>query len=380
MNLLPATSWLQVWFAHPWAFWLFALLPAWGILTFLAVRRRRLAVARLGSLPALAALTVDRPYLRQLRVLSSLSAFVFLVVGMAGPRWGRDWEQTAPVRDLVVLLDVSRTMLAESPRRLDRAREALLDLSRIVAQRGGYRLGLVVFAARAEVVCPLTRDYDHFRDALDNLDVVLTRATLRPSRDGPRSGTRMGAGLQAAARLHDPRFHGFQDILMISDGDDPLRDEEWRVGVQKCLAQKIPAHTVGVGDPDRGIPIPVGIGDSREDFLRNGENRPILTQLDETPLREIAFGTGGTYTLAGTKALPLEEWFRTRIESRPAREEDDESLPTYRLRSAWFFAAAFLMLTLEMTLGLQGRHQLRTQATGVSIWRLRFGLAKAVKT
>ena len=36
-----------------------------------------------------------------------------------------------------------------------------------------------------------------------------------------------GAALEEGVRAHDPRFPGSQDILLISDGDDPQDDREW---------------------------------------------------------------------------------------------------------------------------------------------------------
>src|SRR5262249_7994535 len=58
----------------------------------------------------------------------------------AGPRWGTDWTQApAPGRDLVVVLDLSRSMLAEDvlPSRQERAKQALRELSFSLQRRGG---------------------------------------------------------------------------------------------------------------------------------------------------------------------------------------------------------------------------------------------------
>ena len=71
-----------------------------------------------------------------------------LVLGIAGPQWGRDWTQpVAPGRDLVVVLDLSRSMFAEQPSRLHRARAGLVKLAEALKERGGHRVALIVFAA-----------------------------------------------------------------------------------------------------------------------------------------------------------------------------------------------------------------------------------------
>src|SRR5262249_23508532 len=147
-----------------------------------------------------------------------------LVIGIAGPQWGRDWTQAvAPGRDLVVVLDLSRSMLAEQPSRLHRARAGLINLAESLRERGGHRVARVVFAGRAKVVCPLTHDYDHFREAVEEIDADRLPPDIAPTDDDP-SGTRIGAGIRAAVDLHDPRNRGFQDVLLLSDGDDPARD------------------------------------------------------------------------------------------------------------------------------------------------------------
>src|SRR5919202_6075161 len=131
-----------------------------------------------------------------------------LGLGAAGPQWGRDWgEALAPGRDLVVALDCSRSMLAETPSRLERARAALLDLSRGVRRHGGHRLGLVLFAGRARLACPLTHDYDHFRITVEAIDPAVVPPDLVPAPGSP-SGTRIGLGLAQAVAAHDERFRG----------------------------------------------------------------------------------------------------------------------------------------------------------------------------
>src|SRR3954452_21521965 len=158
-------------FAYPPALTLLALLPVLGLLALWSGYRRRQALARLGSVLALETFLPARRWPRLLRGLFLLPGLLCLALGTAGPQWGRDWDQSAASgRDLVVVLDCSRSMFAEAPSRLERARAGLLDLSRAVEKRGGHRLALVVFAGRARRACPLTHDYDHFRDRVRQIN------------------------------------------------------------------------------------------------------------------------------------------------------------------------------------------------------------------
>src|SRR5262249_32807162 len=130
-----------------------------------------------------------------------------LIIGIAGPRWGRSEsaDTASDHGDLVIVLDVSRSMLAEQPSRQERALRALRDLADNFASYGGPRVALVVFAAQAKTVFPLTNDYDHFHHALDQIDADDLPPSLRPNADADSvSGTRIGAGLKSGVELLAP--------------------------------------------------------------------------------------------------------------------------------------------------------------------------------
>src|SRR5262245_27233518 len=138
------------WFANPWALSLLALPAALGLLTLWGAWRRRRALARFGDAASLDALVEPPGWRRRLAGLCLSLGLMLLALGVAGPQWGRDWDQSAaPGRDLVVVVDCSRSMTAETPSRLDRARAALRDLAQTLQRRGGNRVALVAFAARA---------------------------------------------------------------------------------------------------------------------------------------------------------------------------------------------------------------------------------------
>src|SRR5215472_8243954 len=189
---------LNHWFANPWAFWLLGVPPVLGLLGVFALRRRNRALARLGSQPALELLVAERRWVRLLRGFLASLAVTLLVLGIAGPQWGRDWSQpVAPGRDLVVVLDLSRSMFAEQPSRLQRAQAGLVKLAESLQERGGHRVALVVFAAHARVMCPLTHDYDRFREMIERLGPDRLPPEIAATDDDP-SGTRIGSGIRAA--------------------------------------------------------------------------------------------------------------------------------------------------------------------------------------
>src|SRR5437016_3625180 len=100
-------------FARPGLLWLLLVLPVFVGVNRWAARRRRAAVARIGR-PAAVAGQLTHPVSRRqwLGVFYPL-AWVLLVLGVAGPRWGKSDETGIAVgRDVVVVIDLSRSMQA----------------------------------------------------------------------------------------------------------------------------------------------------------------------------------------------------------------------------------------------------------------------------
>jgi Ca-activated chloride channel family protein len=237
------------------------------------------------------------------------------------------------------------------PDRFRRSVAAVRDLVGYVRTRGGHRLALVVFAADAQVVCPLTYDYDHFQMKLDGLSMDHPPTGLRP-KPGTKSGTRIGAGLQAAVAAQDPNMKGYQDVLLLSDGDDPTGNDEWQAGLKAIENAGVPFYTVGVGDPKASAKISVA-----------GREQEVLTRLNEYPLQEIARRTAGSYLPAHVEKPPLAELFRSRIESKGSATPQGDPPPLPLSRQAWFYAAALGLF------GLIGLMQLR-RADFVRLWSL----------
>jgi Ca-activated chloride channel family protein len=333
-------------FAQPTWLALLMVIPTLAVAGYFAARRRRQLLARLGQFPALRQLTTNPARLALLRDALFTTGLTFLCVAMAVPRWGRAVQaETATGRDIVIVLDLSRSMLARDvlPNRAARAQAAVGDLLNYVQKRGRHRIGLVAFAANALALCPLTHDYDHVRAVLAELDPAQPPPALWRSEEPIVSGTRIGAGIKAALGLFDDAGRGFEDIILLSDGDDPAGDDEWQQGVAAARAARVPIHAIGLGDPDRAAPIPDKTGrPSRY------AGREITTRLVEEPLERLASSTGGLYMGANTSRLPLDRLFRERIEPAPAREQPHDFLTAYRQHAEWFYAAALLLIGLPM--------------------------------
>lgn len=339
---------MRHWFAHPEYLWLLLLVPFAAVLGWLRRRARQRSLLMLGRGFAFQQMITRREGIGvRLRLACLFWGLCFVTIATAGPQWDYDWNQsTAPGRDLIVVLDLSRSMLAESPSRLERAQQSLIDLSQEIQKRGGHRLGLVVFAAKARVVCPLTHDYDHFREVVKRYDKNHLDPKLWP-RANAISGTRIGQGIQLAVESLEERFTEAQDILLLSDGDDPQDDEEWRLGVLAAKLRDLPVHVVGIGDTERAHPIPGDEGNIQF------QGRDIQTQFQSEPLEQIAERTGGMFIPAHRSVVPLGEVFLQRLLYGPRRQESLDRLPVYKQQFLWFLAPAFALLCASML--IQGR-------------------------
>ena len=306
-----------------------------------AAGRRRRASEAIGRPSAVASLQT-RPFARRRWLgLAYPLAWLALVLAIAGPRWGKSEEPGVAVgRDLVVVVDLSQSMLAndmasaDAKTRWEAARAGLQDLMTALTRRGGHRVGIVFFAARAKIVLPLTTDYDHIRAMIAEIDANWPPPEIRPGADpNVVSGTRIGAGLLAAVQTHDDRFRGSQDILLLSDGDDPGDDREWMKGAEAARGAGIPVHVVGIGNP------------LEPTLLTLGEEL-VNTKLEEDALKRIAAETRGEYLPARRDVPRLGEFFRSRIEPYPSREFGDDAIPQPKDRSVWFLAAALGLFSL----------------------------------
>ena len=332
--------------ARPDALWLLLLIPVLGLLNRWATRRRKRAVTAIGRPAAVAGqLTHPRPTRRWLGLAYPI-AWLLLILGIAGPRWGKSDELGVAVgRDLVIVIDLSRSMQAddmsdsEAKTRWEAARKGALDLLQAIAKRGGHRVGVVVFAAKPKLICPLTTDYEHAQAVLEDVDGKFPPPDIRPGADpNVVSGTRIGAGLIAAVQAHDKEFSGSQDIVLISDGDDPADDGEWVHGSDAARAADIPVHTVGVGSTIQST------------FMTIGEEG-FNTELKEEPLKQIAAETRGQYLAARRDVPSLGEFFRTRIEPNPSRMYSGDQIPQPRERYPWFLAPALALFALGWARG-----------------------------
>ncbi|MCA9126846.1 MAG: VWA domain-containing protein, partial [Planctomycetales bacterium] len=229
-------------------------------------------------------------------------ALLCLVFAIMRPQWGRAVQaETRVESQIMICLDVSKSMLAEDvvPNRLDRAKAEIEALLGLLDE--GQQVGLLAFAGKASVLCPMTTDFGFLRLILEETS---------PESIG-LGGTRIGEALQKAV-------DGFREtgdinrlILLITDGED---HDSIPLDAAKAAKEKgVRIVSIGFGD-EAGSKIQYT--DPRtgsRDYVTDRNGDAVITRLDGEMLREIALETEGAYIPAGTGALDLESIYQAHV-------------------------------------------------------------------
>jgi Ca-activated chloride channel family protein len=338
-------------FAHPDNLWLLMALPLLVLFAFWAVAAKRRALARFAAPQVAGRLTRSVSVVRQhWKYCIAVSGFAFLSLALGGPQFGA--ELTMAKRrgvDIVVALDVSRSMLAEDigPNRLQRAR---YQIGELLDRLEGDRVGLVVFAGKAFVQCPLTLDYG----ALGLLLSVVDAGSI------PVQGTAIGEAIELARGCFDEGDRQHKAIVLFTDGEDHVADPI--AAADNAAAEGVRIFAIGMGTSD-GELIPIRQDGGGVDFHRDRAGNPVKTRLDEGVLRQVAALSEGAYYRSSLRGAEIEEIYRE-IANMDQKEFESRRFTRYEERYQIPLALALACFALESLLG--DRRQQRRE------WRGRF--------
>ena len=265
-----------------------------------------------------------------------ISAIAFVIVAMTRPGWNpRPETIERSGRDIVFLLDVSRSMLAEDlvPNRLERAKLAIKDC---IERLEGDRVGIVVFAGTAAVKCPLTLDYGFFRMMLDGISIDSIA----------RGGTMIGDAIRKIMNdVFDGQDKEFKDIILITDGED---HDSFPVEAAKRAGEKgVRIIAIGLGDENEGRRIPV-INDSGQKTFLKYKGREIWTKLDADTLRKMVNATpGGKYLNVATGTIDLGNVYTALIRSAEKKKLESDTIKRYEEKFQIFLALALGLIVIE---------------------------------
>jgi Ca-activated chloride channel family protein len=286
-------------FAQADALWWLFLLPALGAALLWGMRRRRVTLDRFAGGRARTGRFTGQvsSHRRAVKTILWLVAAGATIVAAARPQWGTRLEPvTRQGVDVVIAIDTSLSMAAEDapPSRLE---QALNSASMLIDQLAGNRVGLVSFAGRATMLCPLTVDQAAVKLFLSTVDVESV----------PVPGTALSDALRVAVRAfgNEPSSGRSRVIVLFTDGEDHEGEIEEAVGLLEEAG--VTVYAVGLGT-NRGAPIPIKDSTGRiTGYKKDREDRIVTTRLDETALEQLALATDGFYARSSSSGIEVEE-------------------------------------------------------------------------
>ncbi|MCB5249966.1 MAG: VWA domain-containing protein [Candidatus Cloacimonadales bacterium] len=275
-----------------------------------------------------------------IKIVLLILALVFVIIAAARPQWDKE-ERVAQQQgiDIVICIDVSKSMDAADirPSRLERAKN---HISLFVSELKGDRVGLVAFAGKSMVICPLTDDYAAFNMFLSTLSTETITAY----------GTNIGAALDRADKLFLKESQS-KVIVLISDGED-LEAEGIKIA-SKIAKNDVNIFTIGVGSID-GSPIELLNSYGEIEFAKDDNGNIIITKMDVHSLTDIAKVSNGKFY----PITPQNSEIYDILNQISAKEKDQISSKLYfkfKEQYHYFLIIAFILLIFEAIVSYENK-------------------------
>jgi Ca-activated chloride channel family protein len=319
-------------FAQPYLLLLLLTLP---LLAWLKGRRGQPAAFVYSSVELVAGLSRGARS-RTGQILSAMRwlALAILIIALAQPRFSRtETKVTASGVDIVVAIDLSGSMESEDfevrGERVNRINMAKSVLKDFVSKRPSDRIGMVAFAGRAYIACPLTLDHDFLEQNIDRLRLHMIE-----------DNTAIGSGLSAAAnRLRDLKAKS-KIVILMTDGQNNAGKIDPLTAADAAAALGVKVYTIGIGT--RGMaPMPVN-------FFGQKRYQMVPVDIDEDTLQKISERTGGKYYRADN-AKRFQEIY-AEIDRAEKTEAEIKKYLHHTELAAWFIAGGLLLLLAELVL------------------------------
>lgn len=318
-------------FKAPWFFFFLLALPLVYLFLRRAEHKALVAVQQLRGEPGTGSLKSG-----QQRIAMKLSALLMTIIALAQPRWNPHpvTGSRAQGRDIVIALDISRSMLAADvyPSRLEAARFVLLES--LPALRG-QRIGVITFAGSSAVRVPLTLDHNFVRYVLERLS---------PS-DADVGGTALQAAIEKALDVVlDESERGQQDLIIFTDGEDHISNLEQVAETLREWGARV--LIIGLGDPVDGARVPALEAGGGEWMTYKGME--VVSRLDEKTLNQLEeVSPAVIYYPAHTKPFDLLTLYRMMLSQTTGLGLGDESQIVFDEGYAYFIALALILILIS---------------------------------
>ena len=221
----------------------------------------------------------------------TILALIFLGLGLMRPLGGITEEEVfGSGFDLVIALDISKSMNAHDIDGNSRLDVAKAMIAKMLGGLRDDRIGLIVFAGETMVQSPLSRDKNTFLTFLERVNPNLLA----------KQGTNLAGAIETAIDRFDMNASQSRAILLLSDGEDQDRDRLDKV-IDEAKKKRIPVFTVGIGS-EKGGYIPEGQTWFGEVIYKRHQGKLVVTKLEDGVLKKIANETNAGYFRASNIA------------------------------------------------------------------------------
>jgi Ca-activated chloride channel family protein len=282
-------------FGWPLALWGLVLVGLALVAYLVAQRRRKKYVVRFSNLSLLENVVSQSPrWRRHLPPALTLLALGLLVVAVARP----EVAEAVPRQEATVILAMDRsgsmTATDVAPDRMSAARAAAASFAAGLPE--SFKIGVVTFSDKADVVVPPTADHDAAVRALNEMQAENGTAIG----DAISRSLDLGISTLDRDKVRDGKVIRDADgqsplvILLLSDGASTTGDHEPLEAAQFAKEANVPVFTVALGTENGTIQGPDGFGGTRT----------IRVPPDPETLKAVAETTGGKFfTAADAGAL-----------------------------------------------------------------------------
>ncbi len=339
--------------AHPYALFLWLLVPLLVLMAVLASRHKRKQWQEFVA-DRLRSRLINRAsaWPRLLAFACLLTALACLVLGIARLQFNLSTQtESTRGRNLIVVLDLSRSMQATDlkPSRLAQAKALIYELLETLPND---RIGVVGFSSTPYLFAPLTIDHSAVRETVEQLD----------SDSIPSGGSDLAAAVKLAVKTLKETAQTNNGLLILSDGEEHSPE---LLGTLSDIKQSgTYVFAVGIGTEDGSFIPDSNYSDGR---FRDVNDQVVITRLQARTLREFAEQSGGRFELAQSAS---------EIPQRVSEAVAD--LETFELKGRekilatelfqWCILPAILLLMTAMLLGTRWRPLARNGASAVAIW------------
>lgn len=321
---------------------LLLILPLLAVLVwYFLAKKKKIATLQFGSIQAFKNLSSSlRSQLLWLPLILKALGLILAIIALARPQ-----EANTKVKknvegiDIVIVLDISDSMLIEDMQPLNRLEAAKEKIKDFVTKRTSDRIGLVIFAGEAFTLVPPTLDYQVLVQRIEEI----TTAQSARIKDGTAIGVALAAG---AGRLKDSQAKS-RIMIFMTDGENNSGTIDPETGLEIVKGYGIKTYALGLGKSGP-TQIPVFTQDMFGNKIKTYQ--PFESTVNEELLSRMAAETGGKYWRV-SRETGLQEVFNT-IDRLEKTKVDINKFTRYSELYRDWLLIGMILYALGVVLGL----------------------------